>query len=118
MNQIESINGNKKENLEKKLEERFNEKELMIARFVLSMKGIMGLSARLSAILEPDNYGNFIFDSGFEKIIDYVVNFKENFRNIRDYQNNLLYDLGRQLNVSEKRIQEIKKFVYSNETSL
>ena len=95
--------------LEKSIESEFTEKEAILGKFILTIKGIKGGAARL-----PSSIKYYVKDNYWER----TMNCSNILENSSTYQFKLVNKFGKYLGINEKRIDEITDYVYKKEETI
>ncbi len=112
------------ENLDviKKLEANFSPEEVLIGKFILSLKGLSGLTHRLKGHSYSTNAGPVKFYVLNEEVpqsfFDKMGFAAGNYFKIEGFQESLIIQAAKKLGISPKRYGQIKDFVYENETEM
>lgn len=104
------------------LKEEFSPEEALLGEFILSTKGLGGLTARLKPKIKMDGKAQveyFILGDKVPKAFaDKAGVIADNYTKIKRFQNELIEKLVEKLGISCERYKEIKNFVYENETQM
>ncbi len=87
----------------------FNDDEKLVAKSILSMKMITGLSGRICN--KANEIEGINLQTTFFKLTDYLDN-------VAAGQNKLFKEYAAKLGISEQRYREIADFVYTHETEI